>query len=169
MPLRYGIVPTRLGPMGAVRSDAGLCAVILPGPSEKELTHRLTQQHPEAARDDAAFADLSEQCERYFDGAAVDFDLPVDLSALTPFRRKVLTALRKIGFGQKLTYADLAKRVGKPKAARAVGGAMAANPVPLVVPCHRVVASDGGLGGYSGEGGITLKQRLLELEAAPRG
>jgi len=92
------------------------------------------------------------------------FTVPLDLSGLSPFHRRVLQAARRIPYGRTATYSDLARRVGRPLAARAVGQAMARNPVPLVIPCHRVVASGGGLGGYGG--GLDLKRRLLALEGA---
>jgi methylated-DNA-[protein]-cysteine S-methyltransferase len=95
------------------------------------------------------------------DGAALS--CPVDLDGLPPFQRTVLTALRRIGRGRTISYGELAERVGKPGAARAVGNACANNPVPLWVPCHRVLASGGKLGGFSG--GLDTKRALLALEA----
>lgn len=90
-------------------------------------------------------------------------DVPVALSGLSPFRRRVLERLREVPPGETVTYGELAERAGSPGAARAVGGAVRANPVPIVVPCHRVVAADG-LGGYSGGRGPSTKRRLLEIE-----
>lgn len=91
---------------------------------------------------------------------------PVDLRRVGPFEREVLSALRRIPAGAVKTYGEVAKAVGQPGAARAVGAACARNPLPLLIPCHRVVRSDGGLGGYSLRGGVTLKRRLLEAEGA---
>lgn len=112
--------------------------------------------------------DVQEQVIAYFEGQAVDFsvDPPLCLDGISPFGRKVLTACRAIPFGVKRTYSDLAKEAGCPAAARAVGGVMAANPIPLIVPCHRVLRTDGGLGGFSAPGGTAVKQRLLEHEQA---
>lgn len=93
-------------------------------------------------------------------------ELPVDLSRLPPFHRDVLERLRRIPRGRVVTYGALAREMGSPGASRAVGGACAANPLPLVVPCHRVVGSDGSLGNYSGEGGAATKRALLEIEGA---
>lgn len=93
-----------------------------------------------------------------------DLACPVDLAGVTPFRRRVLTALRRVGRGRTIGYGELASRVGSPGAARAVGSACANNPVPLWVPCHRVLASGGGLGGFSG--GLDVKRALLRLEGA---
>lgn len=92
-------------------------------------------------------------------------DVPVALGDLPPFRRRALEALRDVPPGETVTYGGLAERVGSPGGARAVGGAVRANPVPVVVPCHRVVAADG-LGGYSGGRGPSTKRRLLEIEGA---
>ena len=103
----------------------------------------------------------------YASGKPVDFrDTPIDLHRRTEFQQRVLEACRSIPWGQTWTYAQLAAAAGYPGAARAVGQCMAANPIPLVIPCHRVVASDGRLTGYSGPGGVRTKLRLLRLESA---
>ncbi len=94
------------------------------------------------------------------------FRSPVDLARVGPFEREVLAALRRIPAGQVRTYREIARALGEPGAARAVGAACARNPLPLLIPCHRVVRSDGGLGGYSLRGGVDLKRRLLEAEGA---
>ena len=104
----------------------------------------------------------------YFSGKESSFDsVKVDLN-VTAFRGRVLRELRKIPFGASLSYAQIARRAGSPKGARAVGGACATNPVPLIIPCHRVISSDGSLGGYSaggrGEGSLELKRALLSFE-----
>jgi methylated-DNA-[protein]-cysteine S-methyltransferase len=92
-----------------------------------------------------------------------EFTVPLDLAGLPPFHAKVLAAARRIPYGRTATYGELATRTGSPRAARAVGQAMAHNPVPLVIPCHRVLAAGGRLGGYGG--GLDLKRRLLDLES----
>lgn len=102
------------------------------------------------------------ELREYFAGQRTDFDLPVDLSGVSPFTRQVLLATRQIPCGTVVSYADIARRIGKPAAARAVGNALGRNPLAIVIPCHRVVASDGGIGGYSG--GLDIKRRLLALE-----
>jgi len=94
-------------------------------------------------------------------------NIKVDLSNFTPFTKKIYSALRNVKPGMVVTYAELAKKAGKPNAARAVGTAMAKNPVPIIVPCHRVIKSDVTLGQFSAPGGIPLKRRLLEIEGAP--
>jgi len=100
----------------------------------------------------------------YFAGRRQAFEVPLDLSGWPPFTRKILEELCKVPYGATLTYGELATRAGAPRAARAVGQAMAANPLPIVIPCHRVVAADGRLGGYSGGAGLPTKQWLLAFE-----
>lgn len=104
---------------------------------------------------------LTEVAE-YLAGERLQFSVPVDTGELSAFTRQVLEACRRVPYGQTVCYGELAKRVGKPGAARAVGQALGRNPVPLIVPCHRVVASGGELGGFGG--GVELKRRLLALE-----
>ena len=118
---------------------------------------------PGSLRDDTAFADVVAQLGEYFAGQRTAFDLPLDLTG-TAFQRAVWTQLGAIPYGQTISYGELARRVGNPQAARAVGSANGRNPVALIVPCHRVIAADGGLGGYGG--GADRKTLLLELERA---
>lgn len=110
---------------------------------------------------------LIERLQAFARGARDDFcDVPIDFGLTTDFTRRVWTACRSIGFGTVATYAELAVRVGAPRAARAVGNALAANRVPLIIPCHRVIVSGGQIGRYSAPGGPSMKRRVLELEAA---
>lgn len=104
-----------------------------------------------------------DQLLEYFAGKRKVFDLPLDLRG-TEFQKSVWQIIDQIKFGETLTYADIAARIGKPKAARAVGGAVGANPVPLVVPCHRVLGASGKITGYSGGEGLPTKRKLLRLE-----
>lgn len=135
-------------------TEAGICQVDLPS---YEVAPSLSNES-NFTRQAAALL------ERYFRKERVVFDLPIDLSGLPPFRRRILTLALQIPYGAVYTYGDLAKRAGCTGAARAVGGAMAANPVPVIIPCHRVVAASGKLTGYSGPGGIEMKKYLLSLE-----
>ena len=107
-----------------------------------------------------------EQVRNYLDGVRTDFDLPLDISILTDFQQQVLRATQKIPRGRIATYMEIARRIDKPKAVRAVGQALGRNPIPIVIPCHRVIASNGSLGGYSGGGGLETKAKLLQLEGA---
>lgn len=106
------------------------------------------------------------QIQAYLDGERIDFDLPTDISILTDFQQQVLQATQQIPRGRIATYMDIARKIGNPKAVRAVGQALGRNPIPIVIPCHRVIASDGSLGGYSGGGGLETKAKLLQLEGA---
>lgn len=108
----------------------------------------------------------SQEIEEYFAGTRREFDVPLDHRLSTGFRRTVQEFLPRIGYGSTMTYQQVAERVGNPAAVRAVGSGCATNPLPLVVPCHRVVRSDGALGGYLG--GPETKRALLEMEAAHR-
>jgi methylated-DNA-[protein]-cysteine S-methyltransferase len=107
-----------------------------------------------------------DEIRAYLDGKCTNFDLPTDISILTDFQQQVLQATQQIPRGRIATYMDIARKIGKPKAVRAVGQALGRNPIPIVIPCHRVIASDGSLGGYSGGGGLETKAKLLQLEGA---
>jgi methylated-DNA-[protein]-cysteine S-methyltransferase len=110
--------------------------------------------------------DVVDRLERYTDGEPVEFaDVPLALDHLTPFARRVVAACRRIGWAQVSTYGELAEQCGSPGAARAVGSVMAKNCYPLIVPCHRVLAAGGALGGYSAPDGLRMKRRLLAMEA----
>lgn len=110
--------------------------------------------------------DVREQLDRYFSGRLTEFDLTLDRERLGPFIRRVLERTAAIPYGSRSTYSDLARQVGSPRAARAVGNAVGANPIPVVIPCHRVVRTGGALGGYGG--GLDRKRFLLALEGGVR-
>ncbi len=114
------------------------------------------------ARDPEAFLEVRTQLGEYFAGERRSFDLPLE-PAGSPFQRQVWRALREIGYGEALSYGELARRIGRPNAPRAVGAANGANPLSVVIPCHRLVGADGTLTGYGG--GIERKRLLLDLEA----
>jgi methylated-DNA-[protein]-cysteine S-methyltransferase len=118
---------------------------------------------PGAGREDGAFATTRRQLEEYFAGERHSFDLPL-APAGTPFQQRVWEELRRIGYGETISYGELASRIGRPSAARAAGAANGANPVSIVIPCHRVIGSTGMLTGYGG--GLEAKRFLLELERA---
>ena len=110
---------------------------------------------------------LADEFARYFAGETVDFgSIPLDFGQATVFQRQVWRACRSIRFGETMSYGGLAARIGRASAVRAVGRALGANPIPLIIPCHRVVSADGDLRGYSGYGGTVTKRKLLELERA---
>ncbi len=163
----YGYAPkTRVGPLFVAVNDRGLVALDF-GLSEQEFVARVSHRMKATLiRSDDAVAEAMKQVKEYLAGQRTKFDLPLDMSAMSEFQRRVLTIALKIPRGQYLTYGDVAKAIGKPQASRAVGQALGHNPVPIVIPCHRVLGSDGSLHGYSGGGGIQTKAWLLRLEGA---
>jgi methylated-DNA-[protein]-cysteine S-methyltransferase len=118
------------------------------------------------SRSQEDLANAVEQVRSYLNRERFTFDLPIDLGHLTEFQQLVLFATQEIPRGQVVPYGEIARRIGNPKSVRAVGQALGQNPIPIVVPCHRVIAADGSLGGYSGGGGLDTKVKLLQLEGA---
>ncbi|WP_181918213.1 methylated-DNA--[protein]-cysteine S-methyltransferase [Wenzhouxiangella sp. 15181] len=161
--IRFATAGCRLGRVLVAATAKGLCAVLL-GESDEEIELELARRFPQADRrsGDSAFVETLDQVVKLIDrGRQPSEALPLDLRG-TVFQRKVWAALQQIPAGETLTYGELARRVGLPGSARAVAQACGANPAAVVVPCHRVVAADGGLGGY--RWGIEKKQALLERE-----
>lgn len=149
---------TRLGPVVLAASARGLCGLWFEGQRHQPDASgwgRDDQQHP-------LLREAAMQVQAYLAGQATGFDLPLDLSSGTPFQQAVWQALQAIAHGHTQTYAEVARRVGRPAATRAVGAAIGRNPISLVVPCHRVLGSSGGLVGYAG--GLSRKLELLRLE-----
>lgn len=169
MSLKYRIISTPLGFAAYVAGPRGLRRVFLPAASERSIRATVRREFATATEDTQLLPHLATAIGRYCAGHAENFDVALDTDGATPFEIAVWQACRRIGHGRTSTYGELARRVGRPGAARAVGGAMAHNPCPLVVPCHRVLRSDGALGGFSGPGGLALKRRLLALEATAEG
>lgn len=147
------MIPSPIGELTAARSEEGAIT---------ELHFAGATPEPKWRRDDSAFDDLRAQLEEYFAGTRRDFDLPLAPTG-TPFQLAVWNRLRRIPYGTITTYADIARDIGRPTAFRAVGAANGANPIPIIIPCHRVVGSDGSLTGFGG--GIDVKRRLLALES----
>lgn len=161
--MRYYLVETELGWIGVAASPAGLRAVTLPVADAGTALAALPT--PGALEPAAApeLGDLPERLRRYAAGREVSFqDVRLDPDVGTPFQREVWATIRRIPWGETRSYDWIAGRIGRPWAVRAVGQAVGRNPWPLVVPCHRVVAAGGGLGGFGG--GLALKRRLLALE-----
>jgi methylated-DNA-[protein]-cysteine S-methyltransferase len=159
-------VPTPLGPLLVVATDAGIERLAFPSEDQDAVLDRLLDRPGTRLIDAPGRLDgIERQLEEYFAGTRTRFDVPVDLRSVTPFRRRVLEELRLVPFGATVSYADLAVAVGSPGAVRAVGSACATNPVPVIVPCHRVLRSDGLIGGYLG--GVAAKEALLRLEGVP--
>jgi methylated-DNA-[protein]-cysteine S-methyltransferase len=153
--LTYGYFDSPVGPL-LVAGDGGRLRRI-GFPTE----HRTQRPPADWRRDDSLFAEAFRQLDAYFAGELTRFDLPLRFAG-TAFQNKVWTALCRIPFGETISYGALASRIGKPTASRAVGGANGANPLPIVVPCHRVIGSDKSLTGFGG--GIEIKRYLLALE-----
>jgi methylated-DNA-[protein]-cysteine S-methyltransferase len=168
--MRYTIFETRWGWFGLADSGAGVCRTCLPTPNRDLVQQALLTGLDDASCDAGLLTELQQRIVAYFEGENVDFstDPAVDLADRSAFDRAALTACRRIGPGQTITYGELAVKIGRPGAARAVGNVMARNPVPLIVPCHRVLCSSGALGGFSAPGGTATKQRMLQLEQTPR-
>ena len=161
----YTIFKTNWGYFGLAATDNGLLRTCLPLAKREKAKSQLSRNLQNCRYDKDLFKTIQKRIIAYFEGARVDFrDIPVALDGLGLFVRRVLTACRSIEFGQMASYGRLAEMVGKPGAARAVGNALARNPLPLIIPCHRVVCSDGSLGGFSAAGGVNLKKTMLLLE-----
>lgn len=163
--MHYRILDTPWGAFGIVCRGQRLLATHLPAP-RSYLTRRIKRDWPAAVETDDLLPGFARQVVDYFDGATPRFRVDLDLSDHTPFRQTVFEQCRRIPYGQTASYADLARAAGRPGAARAVGSTMANNPLPLVVPCHRVLRSDGTIGGFSSPEGVRQKERLLRLEDA---
>jgi methylated-DNA-[protein]-cysteine S-methyltransferase len=161
--LTFAVCETSLGWIGIVGSPNGLKKVILPLKSKEAVLGQVAGYGCEVENpNNTCFADLTDRLSLYFGGKPVDFADKLDLSGTTRFQQNVWRTVRKIPCGETRSYAWVAKQLGLPKAARAVGQALKRNPVPIVVPCHRIIGSDGKLGGFSG--GVKIKKLLLQLE-----
>ncbi len=162
----YDFIPrTMIGDTLIAATDKGLCAVLIGRKTKKGFEKKLAQMFPGEMLEESPgrMRSYRKELDEYFSGKRTRFAQPVDLSAVrSPFRRKVLRKLHRLPFGRVISYGSLASRSGSPGAARAVGSAMAANPLSVVIPCHRVVTSSGGLGGYGG--GLSNKEKLLRHE-----
>ncbi|MFF1721535.1 methylated-DNA--[protein]-cysteine S-methyltransferase [Streptomyces sviceus] len=164
----WAVVDTDIGPLLLAATDEGLVNVVFHATEAvrdkalERLASRLGAE-PVEAPGSPLLTEAIHQVEAYFAGERHDFELPLDWSLISGFNRQVLRELASgVRFGQVVGYGDLAGRVGQPGAAQAVGMAMGSNPLPVVVPCHRVVESDGGIGGFGG--GLETKRKLLALE-----
>ncbi len=163
----YTIFPSRVGDIFAASTPKGLFKLHFPA-SDIKITDVEVYYNCKLKKDDKALADVKKEMLAYLDGDLNKFSVKVDFIRGTDFQKKVWKVLLKIPYGQALSYADVAKKVGKPTAYRAVGGANHNNPIPIIVPCHRVIGKDGSMTGYGGpsEGGKKLKKEFLEMEGA---
>jgi methylated-DNA-[protein]-cysteine S-methyltransferase len=165
----HAIFETRLGWMGIGWSAKGVTHLQLPESGRDRTESRLLARgaFPEAGTPPAAIQAAIGAIARYAAGEAGNFsDIPVDLTGVDEFRRAIYDRARKLAYGETTTYGELAEAAGHPGLARETGAAMGSNPIPIIVPCHRVLAAGGKMGGFSAPGGVFTKRRLLELEHA---
>ena len=170
MDLAWDVFETPLGWMGAAATSDALRRTTLPQATPERCVPLLGPAADAPARVPERFVALAEKLTRYFTGAPITFDEElIDVDDAAPFLRAAWNACRSIPFGETRTYRWLASQAGSPSASRAAGQSMARNRLPIIVPCHRVIASDGSLGGFgSGASQLDLKRRLLRLEAGAR-
>jgi methylated-DNA-[protein]-cysteine S-methyltransferase len=165
---QYTIFETAGGFCGIAWNEVGVTRFQLPARTAEATERSLLRRHPDARPGTTAptIAEVIAAVKRYFDGAAIDFSgVTIDFAGQDAFARRIYDAARRVGWGRTTTYGTLAKELDAgPEAARDVGQAMANNPVPLIIPCHRVLAAGGKIGGFSAPGGSTAKLRMLQLE-----
>ena len=162
---RFAVWATAWGPMGAVATDRGVSRIVLPHYQRDDLAELLAWEHPGAAAQQGPFEQLIELSRQYFNAKEVDFgEVACDLPPAGSFSGMVYRACRQIPYGRTAGYSRVAEQIRRPHAARAVATAMSKNPIPLVVPCHRIIYADGRPGGFSAPGGVAQKTRMLDLE-----
>jgi methylated-DNA-[protein]-cysteine S-methyltransferase len=168
----FTLFDTPVGACALAWGERGLAGVLLPGANEAATRASARRRHP-GAREAPATAEVQLVIERIrglLAGGRDDLeDIALDMSAVPPFNRRVYEAARAIHPGSTRSYGEIATELGEPHAARAVGQALGANPFPIIVPCHRVLAAGAKAGGFSAPGGTRTKLRLLEIEGAPLG
>lgn len=159
----YNSIATPLGLLYLAGSKEGLCRVDFTVKSEKSFLESLQSEFKATPiKSSQPFKKITKQLQEYFSKTRKKFDIPLDLSSGTEFQQRVWKTLLTIPYGKTESYKSVAQKINKPKATRAVGNANGKNPIPIIIPCHRVISSDGGLGGYSA--GIHNKKKLLKLE-----
>lgn len=160
----YDVADSPIGPLLLAASERGVCRISF-DPDPGAALDALARIHGvRVLRSPRGVDPVRRELEDYFEGRRRAFDVAVDTTVLPAFQQLVLTELARVPYGEVATYGGLAGRIGKPRAARAVGGALNRNPIPIVLPCHRVVGASGSLVGYAG--GLERKRALLELEGA---
>lgn len=157
---------TDLGSGGVVASEEGLLEVFLPfgGADGEGMLAQIASRYPSAAEENPIARQAADILARYFAGEPVAFSLAIDLRGFTPFQWAVYRAVMAIPCGEVRSYSQIAAEIGRAGSARGIGGAMARNPLPIIIPCHRVVGKSGGMTGYSAPGGIGSKRWLLDME-----
>ena len=160
----FDVVDSPIGDLLVAASDRGLAAISFDSEPQDSLERLARIAGPRVLRSPRSVDGARRELDQYFAGRRRTFDLALDLRALPPFTLSVLDQLARVPYGETTTYGALARRVGHPRAARAVGTVMNRNRIPIVLPCHRVVGATGSLTGYAG--GLDVKEKLLELEGA---
>jgi methylated-DNA-[protein]-cysteine S-methyltransferase len=166
-PMHYCLFDTAIGAVGVAWSADGITRLQLPEANRSATQHRLRGRSASTAESQPPpkIVRVIDVVQHYMAGQRIDFSgIVLDLTGVGPFHRSTYEALRRVGWGETTTYGALARQTGDPGASRAVGQAMGRNPIPVIIPCHRVLASGGKPGGFSAFGGTVTKQRLLELE-----
>jgi len=170
--IQYWIFPTPLGDAGIVAGKKGICRLLLPGWNREKMINYIRDLYPASKPGPASAPKEVESAINfvtgYFLGSSQNQNAKLDLSGLTEFQKKVLKIVARIKPGETKSYGWVAEQFGDKKAVRAVAQALAKNPLPLFIPCHRVVSQDGSLRGFSAPGGVNLKRSLLNLETPGR-
>ena len=163
--ITYSLFPTAIGWCGALTAQSGLLRLYVGYTKRNQLLNQMVGVVGCSMEKVPATGVVIDTIKRYCSGEKVSFEgCKMDWSSLSPFQQKVLKAAMKIPYGSVETYGSLARKVGCPRGSRAVGNALAHNPFPLVIPCHRIIRGDGKPGGFSAAGGVVLKNKLLEME-----
>ncbi len=162
--MQYRIIDTSFGYIGIATTEKGISAITLPCDTEDEAAISLGEKSGNGNSDSGLLPDLVERIIKYFHGEKVAFPDELDLTSASEFQRKVWQATRLIPYGETRSYLWVATQAGNPRASRAAGRALGRNPLPIIIPCHRVIAGNGGMGGFTG--GIEMKMRLLALESS---
>ncbi len=160
----YCGIPTPVGRVLVAAGEGGLVRVSFDRSDDSFAADLRARFGAEIVRSPAHTVDVAEQLRAYFAGQRRTFDMRLDLRHTTPFQRRVLLAAARVPAGTVVSYGEIARRIGQPDASRAVGQALGHNPMPIVIPCHRVIAAGGRIGGYTG--GLDIKRKLLHLEGA---
>jgi methylated-DNA-[protein]-cysteine S-methyltransferase len=160
----YDLVDTPIGTLFVAATERGLARIVYDAEPEQEVERLARTFGLRVLRTAKPIDEVRRELDEYFEGRRREFDLPVDLASTATFNRRVLGELARVPYGEVVTYGELAARAERPRAARAVGTVMNRNPLPIVLPCHRVIGANGKLVGYGG--GLDRKEALLRLEGA---
>lgn len=164
-PLAYSVFKTHWGFFGLLGDETALRRSCLPLPEKNTVISHLIEDFDQKSKSSNIFSNYQQLICAYFDGQPADFSyIPVCLSQFSPFQQSILHTLQSLNYGKIISYTEIAALSHHPKAVRAVANTIAQNPLPLIIPCHRILRKDGSLGGFSAPGGTETKKRLLHLE-----